>query len=111
MALAYAFERENTKACAGDQDFFAIWNDASPDNPILKRAAAETRNCGRLPMSSVFSRPDGQRPRVTFVAETSSGQLHSFCHPPGRASFPPTPALSAFCGDVRLDRLARWLRR
>ena len=38
---AYALQGDKTKAKAAYQDFFAMWEDADSDVPILKEAKAE----------------------------------------------------------------------
>ncbi len=44
LARAYALSGESAKARAQYQEFFALWKNADPDCPILKRAEAEYRN-------------------------------------------------------------------
>jgi len=41
IGRAYAFQGDTANARAAYQDFFALWNDADPDIPILKQAKAE----------------------------------------------------------------------
>ncbi len=41
LARAYAMQGDTAKARAAYQDFFALWNEADPDIPILKEAKAE----------------------------------------------------------------------
>jgi predicted Zn-dependent protease len=41
LGRAYAMAGDESKARAAYQDFFALWKDADPDIPILKRAKAE----------------------------------------------------------------------
>jgi eukaryotic-like serine/threonine-protein kinase len=41
LARAYALSGDNTKAKGAYQDFFALWQDADTDIPILKEAKAE----------------------------------------------------------------------
>jgi|SRR5579864_9266308 len=41
LARAYALQADTTRAKAGYQDFLALWKDADPDIPILKKAKAE----------------------------------------------------------------------
>jgi eukaryotic-like serine/threonine-protein kinase len=41
LARADVLQRDNVKARAVYQDFFALWKDADPDIPILKQAKAE----------------------------------------------------------------------
>ncbi|MGA8028975.1 MAG: tetratricopeptide repeat protein, partial [Bryobacteraceae bacterium] len=41
LARAYALTGDTAKSRTAYQDFFAIWNDADPDIPILKAAKAE----------------------------------------------------------------------
>ena len=41
LARAYALQGDTAKARAAYQDFLALWKDADPDIPILKRAKAE----------------------------------------------------------------------
>jgi serine/threonine protein kinase len=41
LGRAYALQKDNAKARAKYQDFFALWKDADPDIPILKEAKAE----------------------------------------------------------------------
>ena len=44
LARAYALSGESAKARAQYEEFFALWNSADPDIPVLKRAEAEFRN-------------------------------------------------------------------
>jgi DNA-binding winged helix-turn-helix (wHTH) protein/tetratricopeptide (TPR) repeat protein len=44
LARAYALSGESAKARAQYEEFFALWKNADPDCPILKRAEAEYRN-------------------------------------------------------------------
>ncbi len=41
LARAYSLEGDTAKARAAYQDFLALWKDADPDIPILKKAKAE----------------------------------------------------------------------
>jgi cytochrome c-type biogenesis protein CcmH/NrfG len=41
LARAYTLTGDVAKARAAYQDFLALWKDADPDIPILKRAKAE----------------------------------------------------------------------
>jgi hypothetical protein len=41
LAHAYAMQGDTAKARAAYQDFFTLWKDADPDNPVLKEAKAE----------------------------------------------------------------------
>jgi hypothetical protein len=41
LARADVLQRDNVKARAVYQDFFALWKDADPETPILKQAKAE----------------------------------------------------------------------
>jgi predicted Zn-dependent protease len=41
MARAYAMQGDTQKARAAYEDFFALWRDADPDIPILKKAKVE----------------------------------------------------------------------
>jgi len=41
LARAYVVEGDTAKARAAYHDFFAVWNDADPDIPILRQARAE----------------------------------------------------------------------
>lgn len=41
LARAYTLSSDNAKAKSAHQDFFALWNDADPDIPILKQAKVE----------------------------------------------------------------------
>ena len=45
LARAYAMSGESAKARAKYQEFFALWKNADPDCPILKRAKAEFGTC------------------------------------------------------------------
>jgi DNA-binding winged helix-turn-helix (wHTH) protein/Tfp pilus assembly protein PilF len=44
LARSYALSGESAKARAQYEEFFALWKNADPDCPILKRAEAEYRN-------------------------------------------------------------------
>jgi hypothetical protein len=44
LARAYAHSGESAKARAQYEEFFALWNGADPDIPVLKRAKAEFGN-------------------------------------------------------------------
>jgi len=44
LARAYALSGESAKARAQYEEFFALWNGADPDIPVLKRAKAEFGN-------------------------------------------------------------------
>ena len=44
LAQAYAMQGDSVKARTAYQDFLALWRDADPDIPILKRAKAEYAN-------------------------------------------------------------------
>ena len=44
LARAYAMSGESPKARAQYQEFFALWNSADPDIPVLKQAKAEFGN-------------------------------------------------------------------
>jgi eukaryotic-like serine/threonine-protein kinase len=44
LGRAYAMSGESAKARAQYQEFFALWNGADPDIPVLKRAKAEFGN-------------------------------------------------------------------
>jgi eukaryotic-like serine/threonine-protein kinase len=41
LARAYALSGESAKARSQYEEFFALWNGADPDIPVLKRAKAE----------------------------------------------------------------------
>jgi eukaryotic-like serine/threonine-protein kinase len=41
LARAYALQGDTTKASSAYQDFLALWKDADPRLPVLKRARAE----------------------------------------------------------------------
>jgi tetratricopeptide (TPR) repeat protein len=41
LARAYALSGDKAKSRAAYQDFFALWNNADPDIPVLKQAKAE----------------------------------------------------------------------
>ena len=54
LARAYALSGESAKARAQYEEFFALWKNADPDCPILKRAEAEYRKLrGSSPDSSL----------------------------------------------------------
>ena len=44
LARAYAMSGELAKARSQYGEFFALWNNADPDIPVLKRAKAEFGN-------------------------------------------------------------------
>jgi hypothetical protein len=44
LARSYALSGESAEARAQYEEFFALWNGADPDIPILKRAKAEFEN-------------------------------------------------------------------
>jgi hypothetical protein len=44
LARAYVLRTDTERARAAYQDFFALWNDADPDIPVLKEARAEYAN-------------------------------------------------------------------
>jgi eukaryotic-like serine/threonine-protein kinase len=44
LARAYALSGESAKARVQYEEFFALWNGADPDIPILTRAKAEFGN-------------------------------------------------------------------
>jgi hypothetical protein len=41
LGRAFVLSGDTTKAKAAYQDFLALWKDADPDVPILRRATAE----------------------------------------------------------------------
>lgn len=55
IARAYALQGDTAKAKAAYEDFVALWKDADPDIPILKRPKPSSENYSRLLVEVLLS--------------------------------------------------------